>query len=255
MRRLLLILLLLSSTWAVRAQEDIDYKIDRVSPLSPLHKGEWVGGIAASFGNLSSDNSSLMLLVQGIDANGSISSVKPSVAYFYSDKSMAGVKFAYSNIVGEIATATLDLGSVNDLELDVPYVKFSNRTYSYGLYHRSYTKIDAKGQFELFAEIDILYGYGSYDIEQDITGTGELLHNKTSNFSIGFSPGLAVNITPNVATFVSFGLGGFSYNRIRQYDEQWEYIGDRRASQFNLSVDLLAINFGLTFHFWDNKRW
>ncbi|MFI3293106.1 MAG: hypothetical protein SNI70_06265 [Rikenellaceae bacterium] len=253
MRRLVLILLLVLPC-AVTAQESLDYDIDRVSRLSSLHKGEWVGSIAASFGNLSSDNSTLLLLLQDIDANGSISSVKPSVGYFYSDRSMAGVRFAYSDIVGEISSAILDLGSTNDLELDVPYVKFNSRTYSYGLYHRSYTKIDAKGQFELFAEIDILYGYGRYDIEQDITGSGELLHNKTSNFSIGFSPGLAVNITPNVATFVSFGLGGFSYNHIRQYDEQWEHVGDRRASQFNLSVDLLAIDFGLTFHFWDNKR-
>ncbi len=253
MRRLLLTLLLLVPC-AVTAQEGIGYDVDRVSQLSPLHKGEWVGSIAASFGNLSSDNSSILLLLQDIDANGSISSVKPSVGYFYSDKSMVGVRFAFSDIVGEISSATLDLGSVNDLELDIPYVKFNNRTYSCGVYHRSYTKIDAKGQFELFAEIDVLYGNGRYNIEQDITGSNELLRNKTSNFSIGFSPGLAVNITPNVASFVSFGLGGFSLNRIRQYDEQWEYIGQRRASQFNLSVDLLAIDFGLTFHFWDNKR-
>lgn len=219
-----------------------------------MHKGEWVGSIAASFGNFSSDNSSLLLLLQDIDARGSISSIKPSVGYFYNDKSMAGIRFSYSDIVGEISSAILDLGSANDLELDVPYLKFNSRTYSYGIYHRSYTKLDSKGQFELFSEIETLFGYGRYNIAQDITGAGEILHNKTSNFSIVFNPGLAVNITPNVATFVSFGLGGLSFNRVRQYNEQWEYIGERTASQFNLSIDLFAINVGLTFHFWDNKR-
>ncbi len=236
------------------AQEEMEYKIDRVSPYNSLHKGEWVASIAASFGNFSSDDSSLLLILQDIDANGSIASVKPSVGYFYSDNRMAGVRFSYSNIVGEVSSAILDLGSANDLELDVPYVKFDNCTYSYGLYHRSYTQIDAKGQFELFAEIDLLYSNGKYNIAQDITGSDVVLRNKTSMFNISFNPGLAVNITPNVASFVSFGLGGFSVNSIKQYNEQGDFLGERRASKFNLSVDLFAINFGLTFHFWRNDK-
>ncbi len=253
MRRLLLILLLVTPAF-VYAQGEVDYKIDRVNPYQTLHKGEWVGSIAASFGNVSSDNSSILLLFQGIDANGSISSIKPSVGYFYSDRRMAGARFAYSKIVGEVSSAIIDLGSANDLELDVPYLKFDNRSYSYGLYHRSYTKVDAKGQFELFAEIDLLYSNGSYNIAQDLTGSKSKLRNQMSNFSIGFNPGLSVNITPNVASFVSFGLGGFSVNHIKQYDEQGELVGKRRASRFNLSVDLLAIDFGMTFHFWNTKE-
>lgn len=254
MRRFFIIITLLLISLSSQAQESSREKIDRVSSLSPLHKGEWVGGITASFGNFTSENSSLLLIFQDIDANGSVSTIKPSVGYFYNDRSMAGVRFAYSNISGEISSAIFDLGSVNDLELDIPYVKFNSRTYSYGIYHRSYTKLDNKGQFELFSEVEVLYGYGKYDIEQDITGSNVLLRNKTSNFSIGFNPGLAVNITSNVASFVSFGLGGFSYNHIRQYDEEGEYIGERKASQFNLSVDLFAINFGLTFHFWSKGQ-
>ncbi|MFI3316066.1 MAG: hypothetical protein SNF93_00630 [Rikenellaceae bacterium] len=253
MRRLLYIILPLLPLISM-AQEPFDYKVDRVSSLSPMHKGEYVVSVSATFGDLSTSNSSLLLLLQDIDANGSISTIKPSVGYFYSDRSMAGLRFAYSDIAGQLSSAILDLGTFNDLELSIPFVGFDSRTYSFGAFHRSYTKIDAKGRFELFSEIELLYSYGCYNIAEDITGSDSMLRSKTSNVSISFNPGLSVNITPNVASFVSFGLGGFSVNNISQYNQDWEYIGKRTASQFNLSVDLFAINFGLTFHFWSGEK-
>lgn len=217
-----------------------------------MHKGEFVFGLTASYQSLNSENSSLLLLLDNLDVNGAITSIKPSVGYFYNDRAMIGARFKYSDASGEIASGSLDLGSVNDLVLDIPYFSVNSRSYAYGIYHRSYTKIDRKGQFELFSEIEALYSIGSYDIAQDITGSDEFLRSKTSSFSIDFNPGLAVNITPNVATFVSFGLGGFSFSNVKQYDAEGTYIGQREASKFNLSIDLLAINFGLSFHFWNN---
>ncbi len=228
-------------------------ELDRVSQLTPLHKGEYVIGLTTSFGNFSSSNSSTLLLLDNLDIDGSITSIKPSVGYFYNDRAMVGARFSYTSARGEIASASLDLGSLNDLTLDIPQVMIESKNYAYGLFHRSYTKLDKRGQFELFSEIEALYSYGNYDIAQDITGENEFLRSKTSKFSIEFNPGLAVNITPNVATFVSFGLGGFSFNSVKQYDADGLYIGRRDASQFNLNIDLFAINFGLTFHFWSNS--
>ncbi|MFI3286354.1 MAG: hypothetical protein R3Y08_06845 [Rikenellaceae bacterium] len=241
-----LITILLLSSHITHSRE-----LDRVSQLTPLHKGEYVASLTASFGDFNSTNSSFMLLLDNLDVNGSISSVKPSVGYFYSDRSMVGARFNYTSARGEIASASLDMGSVNDLILDIPQVAISSKSYAYGVYHRSYTKIDKKGQFELFSEIEALCGYGSYEIAQDITGEDDFLRSNTSKFSIEFNPGIAVNITPNVATFVSFGLGGLSFSKVEQYNAEGEYIGMRRASQFNLNLDLFAINFGLTFHFWN----
>ncbi len=269
MRRILLLILLFATPLLVKGEEvdtvvatstlalaesglHSEEVVDRVSGLKPMHKGEYVGSITASFGNFSNSNSSMLLLLQGIDASGSISSIKPSVGYFYSDHAMFGLRFEYTNVQCEISSASIDFGSINDLVLDVPYVKVALRDYAYGIYHRSYTKIDKRGQFELFSEIDALYSYGSYNIAQDFTGDNEYLRSKTSSLSIGFSPGLAVNITPNVATFVSLGLGGLTYNKVMQYDANGDFIGQRKSSQFDLNVDLFAINFGVAFHFWTN---
>lgn len=248
MRRRLLLFLLTALPSLGIAQS-----VDRVSALTPVHKGEYVVGLTASFSDLSSTNSSLLLFVEDLDMSGSISAVKPSVGYFYSDSSMVGARFSYSHARGEITSGSLDLGSMNDLTLDLPFVRVESKGYAYGLYHRSYTKLDRKGQFELFSELEALYSFGNYDIAQDITGDNEFLRSKTSSFSIGFNPGLAVNITPNVATFVSFGLGGLSFNTVKQYDADGLFIGERKASQLSLNIDLFAISFGLSFHFWNNN--
>ncbi len=228
-------------------------KVDRIGgDLVSMHKGEYTMSVTASFGSFSNTNSNMLLLLNNLDASGSISSIKPSVGYFYSDHSMIGARFKYTNIEGEISSASLDFGEVNDLVLDMPYISIKSKTHAYGLYHRSYTKLDRKGNFELFSEIEVLYSLGDYHIAQDITFEGDYLRSNTSSINIGFNPGLAVNVTPNVATFVSFGLGGFSYNKVKQYDADNNYIGMRQASQLSLNIDLFAISFGVAFHFWHN---
>ncbi len=253
MRRQLLLTLLLAIPFLSNAQTSDSLVMDRISHFKPVHKGEYVASLSASFGGFSSNNSEQLLLLENIDASGSMTSIKPSFGYFYSDRSMVGARFSYTDIDGSISSATLDLGSVNDLVFDIPSFSVASSSYACGVFHRSYTKLDRKGQFELFSEIELMGSRTNYTIEQSLTGNNALIENKISRASISFNPGLAVNITPNVATFISFGLGGLSYSTVNQYDADGKFLGKRSSSKMNLSIDIFDINFGMSIHLWKNR--
>ena len=224
--------------------------INRVDKSETIHKGEYMLGLAASVGNITSEDSEILLILEDIDAEGTIASVNPSFGYFYNDHSLAGVRFKYTKLEGKLNTASLDLGSGNDVDLDIPYVDIKSTTYSYGLFQRSYAKLDKKGQFELFSELELLYSHGKYDITNDLGGDMKTVVSKTNSYSLNFNPGLAVYIFPNAATYVSLGLGGISYNKVRQFDENGKFIGERTASKLNVKLNLFAINFGIAVHLW-----
>ncbi len=253
------IIALIVSMFTVRAENTIGKQVsisrdslifNRIDNSRPIHKGELMVGLSASFGKITANNSEMLLLLQNIDAKGNVTTINPSFGYFYNDHSSAGIRFKYSNASGEINAASLDLGSSNGLELNIPYVDVESMLFSYGLFQRSHAKLDKKGQFELFSELELLYTHGSTRICQDISGEREILHSKSNSYSVNFNPGLAVFIFPNVATYVSLGLGGISYSEVKQYDGDGNFIGEKASSGFNLKVNLFAINVGFAVHLW-----
>ena len=71
--------------------------------------------------------------------------------------------------------------------------------------------------------------------------------------SLGFNPGLAVYIFPNVCSTISFGLGGIEYTKIKQKDADGNEIGQRTASKMRFRLNLLNIRIGVTVHLWNKK--
>ena len=67
-----------------------------------IPKGEWQVGAQISHVSFSSNNSEYLLIVQNLDANGSITKVAPYVAYSYHDNRSIGVKLQYSAANGNI---------------------------------------------------------------------------------------------------------------------------------------------------------
>ncbi len=252
MQKIVTLLLLVLCITNIRAEKISNDSLifNRTSSSKPVHKGEFMFGLSASHGKLSANNSSLFLLLDNINANGNVSTVNPSVGYFYSDHSVVGLRFKYSYANGELKTASLDLGSSNDIEFKVPYVDVRSNSFAYGLFQRSHAKLDKKGQFELFSELELLYTRGNTSITQDFSGNMETLRSRSNSYSINFNPGLAVYIFPNVASYVSLGLGGISYTQVKQYDGNGKYIGKRTASGLNLKINPLAINLGFAVHIW-----
>ena len=90
-------------------------RIDReINKLKFAYKGEVIMGLTASYGTMSSDDTDIMLILDGIDADGTVATVKPFIGYFYRDNNCLGVRFGYRHMDGNLDAARYDLGESND---------------------------------------------------------------------------------------------------------------------------------------------
>ena len=62
-------------------------------------------GLTASYGTMSSDDTDIMLILDGIDADGTVATVKPFIGYFYRDNNCLGVRFGYRHMDGNLDAA------------------------------------------------------------------------------------------------------------------------------------------------------
>ena len=229
----------------------IDRRIDR---NKFAYKGEVALGITASFGTISSEDTDLMLILDHINLDGTMAQVNPFVGYFYRDNNMVGLRLGYRHIGMGLGNLEVDLGSQNDLDISLDNMDYSGNAYSFGLFHRSYTGIDPKGSFGLFAELELSGMIGRSDFSYLSGDTPKSTHSKSFKMNISFNPGVAVYIFPNVCGTLSFGLGGIQYTSVTQKDAEGHKIGSRKASNMKFKLNIAAINVGMTIHLWDKKK-
>ena len=111
-------------------------RIDReINKLKFAYKGEVIMGLTASYGTMSSDDTDIMLILDGIDADGTVATVKPFIGYFYRDNNCLGVRFGYRHMDGNLDAARYDLGESNDASGSIPKVNFNSDNYSFGIFH------------------------------------------------------------------------------------------------------------------------
>lgn len=232
----------------------IDREIDK---LKFAYKGEVIMGLTASYGTMSSDDTDIMLILDGIDADGTVATVKPFIGYFYRDNNCLGVRFGYRHMDGNLDAARYDLGESNDASGSIPKVNFNSDNYSFGIFHRSYAGLDPKGRFGLFAEFELSLSTGTSKLSyQPDTASDNMKTTFSDNtqLKLAFNPGAAVYIFPNVCATLSFGLGGIQYTSVTQKDDAGNKIGTRKASNMRFRLNVAAINFGMTVHLWDKKK-
>ena len=229
----------------------IDRRIDR---NKFAYKGEVALGITASYGTISSDDTDMMLILDHINLDGTMAQVNPFVGYFYRDNNMVGLRLGYRHIGMGLGNLEVDLGSQNDLDISLDNMDYSGNAYSFGLFHRSYTGIDPKGSFGLFAELELSGMIGRSDFSYLSGDTPKSTHSKSFKMNISFNPGVAVYIFPNVCGTLSFGLGGIQYTSVTQKDAEGRKIGSRKASNMKFKLNIAAINVGMTIHLWDKKK-
>ena len=185
--------------------------------------------------------------------DGTMAQVNPFVGYFYRDNNMVGLRLGYRHIGMGLGNLEVDLGSQNDLDISLDNMDYSGNAYSFGLFHRSYTGIDPKGSFGLFAELELSGMIGRSDFSYLSGDTPKSTHSKSFKMNISFNPGVAVYIFPNVCGTLSFGLGGFQYSKIDQTDQDGK-TGSRTASKMRFRLNLANINVGMTVHLWNKKK-
>ncbi len=230
-------------------------RMDReIGKLKYAYKGELIMGFTASYGTLSSDETDFWLVLDNINASGTIATVKPFFGYFYRDNNCFGIRFGYRKIDGSLGNLGLDLGDKNDISFSIADMDLSSSDFSVGLFHRSYAGLDPKGRFGLFAELDLSYATGTSRFTYKSGDETRYTRSKNAKLKLAFNPGVAVYIFPNVCGTLSFGLGGLQYGRVRQFDEAGNKTGSRTASKMRFRLNLADINIGMVIHLWDKKK-
>ena len=181
-------------------------------------------------------------MLKDIDLNLRTLSVKPFVGYAIKDNTVVGLKFGYSRISGGIDNLALN---IEDLDIALKDIKYTDDSYSFSLFHRSYIGLDPKGLFGLFNETTLGYSTGSTRFSRGADETLKYTDTSINQLKVGINPGIAIFIMPNVGAEVSFGVAGFTYNWEKQKKSSGE-TGKRTNSGANFKIYLFNINIGLT---------
>lgn len=230
-------------------------RIDRqINSNKFVFKGESMMGLTVSYGTVDSEDSDIGLIIDNIDLNGQMFTIKPHYGFFYRDNNAIGVRLGYSYTNGNLGNAGLNLGEANDISLSLGGLGYSSRGYTAAIYHRSYMSIDRKGRFGLFAEWELSGGFSEsrFDFSSGESVTSNVA--QSYNAAISFAPGVAVYIFPNVCASLSFGMGGLQYKHIKQMDAEGNFTGQRDFSKLRFGLNLAQINIGVNIHLWNKKK-
>lgn len=210
--------------------------------------GHFDGTVEVKDGTLTSDDTDLMLILDGIDMKGSVFTLNHSFGYFIKDNICLGVRFGYTRTQGTLGHVSLNLGSANDISMSLSDVGFKNRMTTMGAFMRSYAGVDPKGHFGLFGELELMFRMGTSVFSYAPEGGVKSTDGSNMQVRIAFSSGVAVYIFPNVCCTLSFGLGGFQFSKVNQKDAAGNVTGSRQASKLLLRLNLADIKIGLNFH-------
>lgn len=214
---------------------------DDPQPSAFIPGGSFSAGAQIAYAQLDSDNSEIFLLVNPVTARGSATLVAPFAEYSYRDDRSIGLRLSYLGASARLDDLTLDL--LNEgLQFSVSDMSARLNSFGGALYHRNYFGIDRRNRLAAFAEFALSLSGGRSDFGSD----GE--YSSSFKAGLSFSPGLMFFIMNNVAASCSVSMGGLSYNSVKCYSDG---TGTGHRSKFGsrFGLDLLGINFGVSFHF------
>ena len=219
-----------------------------------VYKGEWMLGLAASYGTLDASDADFMLLVDNIDFGVRRATVKPFIAYAYRDNRAVGMRFGYEYLSGGLGNVSLDLGSAADIALGISNINLKSNNYSWSIFHRNYIGLDRRGIVGAILESELLLRTGRTSFSM---GSGDgINYSESRNLSarLNFNPGLGVYVFPQVCVTVTVGIGGLYYNRIVQEDLYGAKIGSRDHSGLKFKLNVADIQIGVVAHLWNKKK-
>ena len=246
MRRIVLTLLLAFSCLWLGAEDkgggspDIERGPDRLF----MPKGDFSAGVQFSYVDLFSNDSEYLMLLQHLDASGTVMTVAPYLDYTYKNNQAVGVRAKYSTAKGAVSNADLSMLS-DDLSFSVSDIQADSRSIQTEVFHRSYAPLDKRSRFGVFTDVSLGYSYTrtSFSYNEESLDS----YSAANRVKISVHPGLMVFVTNSISTHVSIGIGGATYNHIDYY-KNGEVVGTRDFSKVRFMLDILDISFGLSFH-------
>ena len=231
-------------------------RIDRqIGQNKFVYKGEYMLGLTASYGNLSSEDADVMLLLDNLDLSLRSATVKPFFAYSYRDNLALGLRFGYELIDGNLGNADLNLGLLADMDnMGISNVGLRSENFTWSLFHRHYLGLDRRGIVGVIMETELLFKTGT---TSTWSGSGDdITRSDSRNFAtrLNFNPGLGVYVFPQVCLTVTVGVGGLYYNNVRQLDAVGVESGRRDRTGLSFKLNLADIQIGLVAHLWNKKK-
>lgn len=230
-------------------------RVDRnVGDNKFVYKGEFMLGLTASYGKVSSENSDIMLLLNGIDVGLRSTTVRPFFAYAYRDNLAVGARFGYEYINGNLANIDVNLGLIAEgmENMSIGDLGLINESFSYSIFHRNYLGLDRRGIVGVILETELLVKNGT---SQFMSGGEDVSASLSRNFAaqLNVNPGIGVYVFPQVCVTATVGIGGLRYNNIRQFNDMGEIVGRRDHSSLDFKVNITNIQIGIVAHLWSNK--
>ncbi|MCM1033629.1 MAG: hypothetical protein NC405_07735 [Odoribacter sp.] len=207
-----------------------------------IPKGKWGFGLTASYGELSTDDTQILSLVENVDFKGKMYSIKPFITYFVRNNQSIGIRFNYSRGVGDLDNMSMNFD--DDLNFNIHDVSYYSETFSTSLFYRNYIGLSKNGRFGVFNEVDVTVGSGSNRFKRIYDSQPKDTRTTITQGSINFSPGVAIFIQEYMAFNVSFGVFGLNFRREHQVTDGIDE-GSRFTSGANFRFNIFNINFGL----------
>lgn len=220
-----------------------------------VYKGECMLGLTASYGNVTTEGSDIMLLLNDINVGLRSVTVRPFFAYAYRDNMAVGIRLGYQYINGNLGNIDLNLGLIAEgiEDMNISDLGLRNETFSWALFHRNYLGLDRRGIVGVILETELLVKSGN----SLFTSGGDVVNaSRSSNLAaeLNVNPGLGVYIFPQVCVTATVGIGGLKYSHVRQYNAAGEVIGRRDHSSLNFKINITDIQIGIVAHLWNNKK-
>lgn len=263
MRKFILLLLTVAlSSTAVYAKRDTT----QVKPFNRgigrstsvfIPKGSIGAGVSLSYNNYNIGNAAddmgyrmLFSLLQGLNGNMMSFGVAPQISYFIANNISLGVRFDYSR--SHLGLNKADLILTPDLGFSLKDFKYFRQSYTGSVTFRNYIPFGTSKRFAMFAEIRAMGGYAQAETymmknKEDGSPYKDGTYQDIYSFEIGLVPGITAFVTDEVALEVSVGLIGFNYQKVKQIANQVN-TSEMEKSGANFKVNLLALNFGLSFY-------
>ncbi len=207
-----------------------------------IPRGKWGFGLTASYGEINTEDSSILSLLTDLDLDAKTYSIKPYISYFIKHNQSVGLRFNYTRGVLDLGNLSVDFDE--DLNFAVHDVSYYSQSYATSIFYRNYIGIGNTRRFAIFNEVDLEFSSGSSRFRRIYNSEPKDTRTNITKASLNFSPGVCVFIQEYVAATVSFGVFGLNLRKEQQWTDGIED-GSRFTSGANFRFNIFNINFGL----------
>lgn len=193
----------------------------------------------------------LFSLIRNLHGNMSEFGISPYASYFIADNLSVGARFDYGR--SSLGLDNLDLSLMEDMSLSLQGFHYFKQSYTGALTLRAYIPFANSKRFAMFTEVRATGGYGQAKTYKVENGAKYGTYQDIYNTELGLVPGIMAFLTNEVAFEVSVGLLGFNYQKVSQITNQVEK-SQMENSGINFRVNLLSIEFGLSFYIQTGDR-